>query len=109
MGTLGGNLTFGANPNDLTARDIQISDMRIYNATVRTQAQIQSDYLTRLVGNETGLTDYWKFDDGSGNTAVNSTSARNATATAASWTADSPAFGGVAAVRKTSTMPILGV
>lgn len=93
MGTSGGNLSFGANPNDVTARAQKISDARIYNNTVRSLAQIQSDYKQRLVGNETGLTDYWKFNESSGNTADNSTSARDATATAASWdTGDDPAF-----------------
>lgn len=88
------SLGFGTNPADSTnIRAQRISDARIYNATVRTLSAIQSDYLQRLVGTETGLTDYWKFNETSGNTATNSTSARNATATAASWaTTDDPAF-----------------
>ena len=92
MGTATDNLTFGFLDADATYRALLISDCRIYNNTVRSQADIQSDYLRRLNGNETGLTDYWKFNETSGNTATNSTSARNATATAASWSIDNPAF-----------------
>lgn len=93
MGTSAGNLGFGTNVNDASAiRAQKISDARIYNATVRSLGDIQSDYNQR-VSSGNGLTDYWKFDDGSGNTAANSISARNATATAASWdNADDPAF-----------------
>lgn len=85
-------LYFGSADLDHAIHDILISDLRIYNATVRTLGAIQGDYLQRLVGNETGLTDYWKLNDGSGNTAVNSTSSRNATAVAGVWAADEPAF-----------------
>ena len=93
MATGGSALGFGGSPLDTAnIRSTRVSDFRIYNATVRTLGAIQNDYLSRLNGTETGLTDYWKFNDGSGNTAVNSTSARNATATAGSWVADEPAY-----------------
>lgn len=95
-GTMGSDATtdlyFGVSELDPQFKALKISDARIYNNTVRTQANLQSDYLTRLVGTETGLTDYWKFSEGAGNTAANSTSSRNATAIAASWDLDNPLF-----------------
>jgi hypothetical protein len=46
---------------------------------VRTQAQIQSDMTTCLVGNEAGLLAYYQFEDGSGSTTVSDKTANHYT------------------------------
>ncbi len=46
-----------------------IDEVRLWNQA-RAQAQIQTNRYTRLIGTETGLKAYWKFDEGSGTTAA---------------------------------------
>ncbi len=48
--------------------DGTIDEVRIWNIA-RSQAQIQSTINCPLVGNETGLVGYWRFDEGSGQIA----------------------------------------
>ena len=51
-----------------------IDEVKIWN-TVRTDSEVSSNYTTQLVGNETGLTAYYKFDQGIGsgnNTTITS-------------------------------------
>jgi hypothetical protein len=50
----------------------QIDEVRVWNVA-RTGAEIQSTMDTPLTGNEPGLVGYWKFDEGSGQTAYDST------------------------------------
>jgi hypothetical protein len=58
-----------------------IDEIRIWNVA-RTAAQIAQDMRFRLVGNEPGLVGYYRFDEGSGTTARDATSAnRNGTLT----------------------------
>ena len=52
----------------------KIDDVRIWNV-VRTASQISANYQSELSGPQTGLVANWKFDDGSGATAMDSTSA----------------------------------
>lgn len=62
-----------------------IDEVRVWNVA-RTQAQIQSDMSTPLVGNESGLVGYWKFDSLSGTVATDSTAnANNGTVSGAEW------------------------
>lgn len=51
----------------------KLDDVRIWNV-VRTSAQISANYRSQLNGAQTGLVANWKFDEGSGTTALDSTS-----------------------------------
>jgi hypothetical protein len=66
---IGGNTNFFFNG--------QIDEFRVWSVA-RTQAQIQSDYSNPLVGNETNLLVYYKFDSASGTVATNSAVATGA-------------------------------
>ncbi len=67
-----------------------IDDVRIWNVA-RTQQQIQDNMNKELVGNESGLVGYWKFNEGSGATAYDSTpNANNGAINGASWTNGPP-------------------
>jgi len=62
-----------------------IDDVRIWNVA-RTQQQIQDNMNKELAGNETGLVGYWKFNEGTGTTAYDSTvNANNGTIYGATW------------------------
>jgi|GEM_PF-3037697 len=67
-----------------------LADVRIWSV-VRTQQQIVDNMHLRLVGNETGLFAYWKFDEGDGTTAADSVGTRDGTIEKASWTKGHPA------------------
>lgn len=54
----------------------QITELRVWN-TVRTAAQIAANMHTSLRGNENGLVGYWRFDDGSGLVAKDSSPSGN--------------------------------
>ena len=60
--------TLGKSPmsGDTTVK-LSIDEVRIWN-TVRTQAEIQSTMNSQLLGNETGLTAYYNFDERIGDT-----------------------------------------
>ena len=63
-------LTIGGNPRGAYFNG-NIDEFRVWNVA-RSQADIMATMGTTLVGNEPGLVAYWKFDDGSGTTAVDS-------------------------------------
>ncbi len=86
-------LEVGSSDADPAVGDIKVSDVRIWS-TARTAGEILANYNTRLTGSETGLVGYWKFDEGTGNTAQDSTSNnRDLTAVAGNWDgADDPTF-----------------
>lgn len=50
----------------------KVDDVRVWSAA-RTGADILADYLTELEGDESNLLCYWRFNDGVGQTAVDST------------------------------------
>ncbi|PIY52207.1 MAG: hypothetical protein COZ01_08505, partial [Zetaproteobacteria bacterium CG_4_10_14_0_8_um_filter_55_43] len=54
----------------------QLDEVRIWNVA-HTQGQILADMNLQLAGNETGLVGYWKLDDASGTTALDSTANGN--------------------------------
>lgn len=54
----------------------KIVEFRIWNFA-RSQQEIQQDYNTRLIGNETGLIGYWRMDEGEGTTITDLTSYSN--------------------------------
>ena len=65
-----------------------LDDVRIWNVA-RTQAEIQADMNLELIGNETGLVGYWKFNEGTGTTALDSTANGNDGAiNGATWVED---------------------
>ena len=57
----------------------QIDEFRIWNVA-RTATEITSTMSHTLVGNEPGLTGYWKFDETSGTTAADSVTSAGHTA-----------------------------
>jgi len=70
------NVNFGGNTIDSRYFTGAMDEVRIWNVA-RTAAQIQGAMKTRLVGNEPGLVGYWRFDDGAGNVATDSTASAN--------------------------------
>jgi hypothetical protein len=67
-----------------------IDEVRLWN-TARTLSEIQSHMNKSLSGTELGLIGYWKFDEGSGTTAIDKTAnANNGTINGATWTTDTP-------------------
>lgn len=70
-------LTIGAAPENPADRHFNgfIRDVRIWNVA-RTQAQIDANKYATLVGNESGLVGYWRFDEQTGAT-VNDITANN--------------------------------
>lgn len=69
----------------------KIDDVRIWNV-VRSASEVSASYQSELSGAPTGLVGYWKFNDGAGATAVDSTAtAQNATLNgSATWSTDVP-------------------
>jgi surface protein len=70
------NLTIGSRADNSFRFNGQIDEVHIWNTT-RTQAQIQASMCSKLVGNETGLVGYFRFDENTGtateNKALNAT------------------------------------
>jgi hypothetical protein len=54
----------------------QLDEVRVWNVA-RTQAEIQANIPRELRGTEPGLVGYWKFDEGSGDTAYDSSPNNN--------------------------------
>ena len=72
-GGTGGDFAIGASFNGGSGHfNGQIDDMRIWD-DIRTSTEISDNYQTELVGNETNLQGYWKFN----NDAVDETSNNN--------------------------------
>ena len=69
---IGGRLN---NPAD-NYFDGEIDDVRVWN-TAQTQAQIQANLDAQLTGSETGLVGSWRFDEGAGLIASDSSTAAN--------------------------------
>ncbi len=65
--------------------DGEIDDFRIWNIS-RTDSQIQADMNNELIGNESGLMAYWKFNENSGSTAYDSVvNGHNGLVNGATW------------------------
>ena len=70
-------LGIGSSPGGTTRHfDGLLDDVRIYDIAL-TQTQIQDTMHGPLVGNEANLVAYWKFDEGTGQLALDSTSNHN--------------------------------
>lgn len=65
-----------------------MSDLRLWN-TIRTATQIRDNMNKQLVGNETGLIGYWKFD-GNGNDSTANANNLTANASVTATTVDNP-------------------
>lgn len=76
MLTAPSSIDFGGNTIDSRFFNGKVDEVRIWNVA-RTAAQIQGTMTTKLVGNEAGLVGYWRFDDGAGNAAVDSSGSAN--------------------------------
>jgi hypothetical protein len=70
IGSLDNNFYFDGN----------IDEVRVWNVT-RSQSQIQANMYSPLSGSESGLINYWQFEEGSGTTASDTTSNNNGTLT----------------------------
>ncbi|MBC2580009.1 LamG domain-containing protein [Clostridium sp. DJ247] len=66
-----------------------VDEVRIWNIA-RTQSEIQANYNKRIFGNPTGLIGYWKLDEGTGTTTVNSINSNNATINNCTWITGCP-------------------
>jgi hypothetical protein len=60
--------------------DGKIDEVRLFNVA-RTEAQIRSDMCNTLTGTETGLVNYWQFNNGSGTTLTDVVASSNGTLT----------------------------
>lgn len=69
----------------------KIDEVRVWNVT-RSQAEIQATMKSQLKGNEPGLMAYWKFDEGNGTTAADSSGNGNTgtLVNGVTWTTDTP-------------------
>lgn len=65
------SIDIGGNNVDNRFFDGDIDEVRIWN-TVRTEGQLAANMNVQLTGNESGLVNYWRFDDGSGTSAADS-------------------------------------
>ena len=66
----------------------RIDEVRVWSIA-RTASEIQEHMSQELLGSEEGLIGYWKFNDGAGATAYDSSpSERHGTITGASWTTE---------------------
>lgn len=87
-GNFSGTLYIGElRPTRQIAFNGLIDEVRIWN-TVRTQQEIQDNMNAELVGNETGLSGYWKMDEGTGGTVADSAGNNNGTISGAAWQLD---------------------
>jgi hypothetical protein len=71
-----------------------LDDVRVYDIA-RGSADIAGDYASELTGSENGLVGYWKFNAGSGTTAVDSSPSNNTgtlSGTGVSWVTTSQRF-----------------
>jgi hypothetical protein len=84
-------INFGGNTIDNRYFKGTMDEVRIWNVA-RTTAQIQGAMKTRLAGNEAGLVGYWRFDDGSGSVAIDSSGSANSASLGAGTVAAQPAW-----------------
>ncbi|HEX3695754.1 MAG TPA: LamG domain-containing protein [Polyangia bacterium] len=64
-----GPLILGCNPGNMNCFNGLFDEARVWNVA-RTDAEIMANYNKALVGNETGLVGYWKFDEAPGSASA---------------------------------------
>ena len=80
----------GCNPTNNNCFNGYFEEFRVWNVA-RSATEIKENTNKPLVGNETGLVGYWKFDEASGTTAVDAVTTAGHTAHAGTLKADSAA------------------
>ena len=70
------SLQIGGNSKDERYYDGIIDEVRVWNV-VRTAEELSADKNRRLAGDEAGLVGYWRFDDGLGLLATDSSPRQN--------------------------------
>lgn len=83
-------LTIGCNPTNSACFNGLFDELRVWNVA-RSATDIQSNYNRPLVGTESGLVGYWKFDETSGTTTADAVTAGGHTAHAGTLKADTTA------------------
>jgi hypothetical protein len=83
-------LTIGCNPSNNQCFNGLFDEFQVWNVA-RTATDIQNSYNKPLVGNETGLVGYWKFDEASGTTTADAVTAAGHTAHNGTLKADTTA------------------
>lgn len=76
MATVATTLTIGRSALVNQTLDGIIDEVRVWNVA-RSVDQLNRAMKTRLVGNEAGLVGYWRFDDGSGSMAIDSSTKKH--------------------------------
>jgi len=76
LATVATTLTIGRSALVNATLDGIIDEVRVWNVA-RTAGQLSATMKTRLVGNEAGLVGYWRFDEGTGSMAVDSSSKKH--------------------------------
>jgi Concanavalin A-like lectin/glucanases superfamily len=69
LATLAGLFTVGCLPLNFSCFNGLFDELRVWNVA-RTPDEIMANYTKAVVGNETGLVGYWKFDDAPGSTTA---------------------------------------
>jgi hypothetical protein len=83
-------LMFGCNPNNKGCFGGMFDELRVWNVA-RSAAEIQASFNKPVVGNDTGLVGYWKFDETGGTAAADSVTTAGHTAHAGTLKADTAA------------------
>jgi hypothetical protein len=83
-------LTIGCNPSNNQCFNGLFDEFQVWNIA-RTATDIQNSYNKPLVGNETGLVGYWKFDETSGTATADAVTAAGHTAHNGTLKADTTA------------------
>ena len=81
----GSDLRIGNNVSGIRTFDGSIDDVRLWSDT-RTTTEVDDNKFLELVGTEAGLVGYWRFHEGTGSTAADTTANGNdGTITGATW------------------------
>jgi hypothetical protein len=78
MSSTTNNITVGSRRDGSWSFDGKIDEVRIWN-DVRSESEIRGNYCTALVGNESGLVGYWRFDQVADNRAPDQTGTNHGT------------------------------
>ena len=91
LNTAQSTLTIGYNPTNSNCFNGYFDEFRVWNVA-RSATEIKDNYNKPMVGNETGLVGYWKFDEASGTTTADAVTTTGHTAHPGTLKADSATF-----------------